>query len=251
MYCPLNAPEGPVVEPSARYEDLKIPLPEPAHGLEEVSAVLGVPRWWPTGSRVSVVICHGATDDMDDEVLTHLHRELTERRYLSLRFNFPFAEAGKKRPDSVPVLRRTLRAAISALGRDPTAAPAHLFLGGKGLGGQVAADLANSRIRSDGLFLMAYPLHPQDKPEQAMPDQLFRIISPLLFMQGDRDRTCDLDVLRKVLTRVGAPTQLHITEEADRHFHVLKKSHRSDDEVREEIVKTMDEWIQGVLGGMM
>ena len=58
-------------------------------------------------------------------------------------------------------------------------------------------------------------------------------------------------MLRKVLTRVGAPTQLHITEEADRHFHVLKKSHRNDDEVREELVKTMDEWIQGVLGGTM
>ena len=58
-------------------------------------------------------------------------------------------------------------------------------------------------ILSDGRFLMAYPLHPQDKPENAMPDQLFRIIAPLLFMQGDRDRTCDLDVLRNTLIRVG------------------------------------------------
>ena len=240
-----------MVEPSARFEEVKIALPDPIHGVEELSGVLGIPRWWPTGSRVSVVIAHGATADMDDPVLEHLHRQLTERRYLTLRFNFPFAEAKKKRPDSMPVLRRALRAAIGALGRDPTAAPAHLFLGGKGLGGQVAADLANSRVRVDGLFLAAYPLHPQGKPENAQPEQLFRIIAPLLFLQGDRDRTCELDVLRRTLVRVGAPTTLHVTKEADRHFHVLKKSHRNNEEVREEMVDTMDDWIQKVLGGAM
>lgn len=238
-----------MVEPSARFEDVKIRLPDPVHGLEEVSGVLGVPRWWPTGSRVSVVIAHGATDDMDDPVLAHLHRELTERRYLTLRFNFPFAEAKKRRPDPMAVLRRTMRAAISALGRDPTAAPAHLFLGGKGLGGQVAADLASSRVRVDGLFLMAYPLHPQGKPEKANPDQLFRIISPVLFLQGSRDRTCELELLRNTLSRVGAPTSLFVSQEADRHFKVLKKSPRQNEEVRQELTAALDEWIQKVLGG--
>jgi predicted alpha/beta-hydrolase family hydrolase len=238
-----------VVEPSARYEEVKIPIPDPVHGLEAVSGVIGVPRWWPTGSRVGVVIAHGATDDMNDPVVEHVHRELTERRYLTLRFNFPFAEAGTRRPDPLPVLRRTMRAAIGALGRDPTAAPAHLFLGGKGLGGQVAADLASSRVRADGLFLMAYPLHPQGKPEDQQPERLFRIVSPVLFVQGDRDRTCDLDVLRGTLTRVGAPTTIHVAEEADRHFKVLKKSHRTDEEVRTEVSDCMDDWIQKVLGG--
>ncbi len=238
-----------MVEPSARYEDVKIRLPDPVHGLDEVSGVLGVPRWWPTGSRVSVVITHGVTDDMDDPVLAHLHRELTERRYLTLRFNFPFAEAKKKRPDSDAVLRRTLRAAISALGRDPTAAPAHLFLGGKGLGGQVAADLAGSRVRVDGLFLLAYPLHPQGKPEKINPDQLFRVVSPVLFLQGSRDRTCEIDLLRQTLTRVGAPTSLFVSQEADRHFKVAKKSGRLEEEVRRELTENLDEWIEKVLGG--
>jgi len=237
-----------VVEPSARYEDVKIRLQDAVHGLEQVSGVLGIPRWWPTGSRVSVVIAHGRTDDMDDPVLADLHRELTERRYLTLRFNFPFAEAKKKRPDPVTVLRRTLRAAVAALGRDPTAAPAHLFLGGKGMGGQVAADLASSRVRVDGLFLMAYPLHPLGKPEKSNPDQLFRIISPVLFLQGSRDRTCELDLLRNTLTRVGAPSSLFVSQEADRNFKVAKKSGRQDEEVRRELAAALDDWIQKVLG---
>lgn len=237
-----------MVEPSARYEDIKIPLSDTVHGVDEVSGVLGVPRWWPTGSRVSVIIAHGAGGSMDEEAVAGLHRELTERRYLTLRFNFPFAEAGKRRPDSMPVLRRTLRAAVGALGRDPTAAPAHLFLGGKGLGGQVAADLASARVRVDGLFLMAYPLHPAKKPDQLEPEQLFRIVSPALFLQGDRDTTCDLEALRQTLVRVGAPTLLQVIEGADRHFKVLKKSGRTPEQVIEELTGSLDDWIQKILG---
>ncbi len=237
-----------MVEPSAKYEEVKIPLSETIHGVEEVSGVLGVPRWWPTGSRVSVVIGHGANQDMNDPAIEAVHRELTEKRYLTLRFNFPWAEAGKRKPDDMPALRRTMRAAVNALGRDPTAAPAHLFLGGKGLGGQVAADLASSRVRVDGLFLMAYPLHPSGKPEEAQPEQLFRIVSPALFLQGDRDKTCDLDKLRQTLVRVGAPTVLQVIQEADHNFKVLKKSGRTPEDVAEQMSSSLEDWIQSVLG---
>ena len=186
---------------------------------------------------------------MASEAIENLHRELTERRYLTLRFNFPFAEAGKRRPDPMPVLRRTLRAAVGALGRDPTAAPAHLFLGGFGLGGQVAADLASARVRVDGLFLLAYPLHPPNAPEELQPEQLFRIVSPALFIQGDRDTTCDVEVLRQTLVRVGAPTALHVIPDADRQFKVLKKSGRTQEQVTQQVTSALDDWIQDILGG--
>jgi len=238
-----------VVEPSARFEELQIPLPEPVHGLESVSAVIGIPRWWPTGARVSVVIGHGSGRDMNDPVVEHLMRELTERRYLTLRFNYPFAEAKKRRPDSMRVLRRTLRAAVGALATDPTAAPAHLFLGGKGLGGVVAADLAAARVRVDGLFFLGYPLHPAGKPEATQADQLYRLISPMHFVQGTRDRTCDLDLLRQTLTRVGAPTTLQVIQEADNHFSVLKRSERTEEEVRAEVLDGLDGWITRILEG--
>lgn len=236
-----------MVDPSARFEEIKIPLPDPVHGLESVSGVLGVPRWWPTGARVSVVIAHGSGRNMNDPIIEHLHRELTERHYLTLRFNQPFAEAGKKRPDPMPVLRRTLRAAIAVLTGDPTAAPAHLFLGGKGLGAHVAADLASARVRVDGVFFLGYPLHKSGKPETVQADQLYRLISPMFFVQGTRDRTCDLDVLRQTLTRVGAPTTLQVCEEADQHFKVLKKSNRTEEEVQAEVLNGLDGWIRKIL----
>jgi predicted alpha/beta-hydrolase family hydrolase len=236
-----------VVEPPPRFEEIEIPLPEPVHGLEAVTGVLGIPRWWPTGARVSVVLSHGAGRDMGDPVIEHLHSELTERRYLTLRFNHPFAEAKKRRPDSMRVLRRTMRAAVGILASDSTAAPAHLFLGGKGLGGQVAAELAGARVRVDGLFFLGYPLHTSGKPEAVQAEQLYRLISPMLFIQGTRDRKGDIDVLRETLTRVGAPTTLQICQEADQHFKVLKKSDRTEEEVRAEILDKLDGWITKVL----
>ncbi len=238
-----------MVEPSARFEELKIPLRESIRGVTEVSATMGVPQWWPTGQRVGVVLAHGALRDFSDPLIEYLQRSLTERRFLTLRFNFPFGEAAKKQPDPPEVLQRTFRAAIATLARDPNAAPARMFLGGKGLGGLVAAELAGARVRVDGVFFMGFPLHPPGKPELIQREQLFRIISPMLFLQGERDRHCDLDLLRHTLSRVGAPTTLQVVQDADQHFRVLKKSHRTDEQVREELLASLDAWIHKVVDG--
>ena len=211
--------------------------------------MLGVPQWWPTGMRVGAVFAHGSARDFNDPVIEGLQRELTERRILTLRFNFPFGEAGKKRADSDALLRRTYRDAISLLSRDPMAAPAHLFLGGKGLGGRVAAELAATGVRVDGVFFLGFPLHPQGKPEKANPEPLFRIISPMLFLQGERDRNCEIDALRRTLTRVGAPTTLQILAEADQHFHVLKKSGLTDEGVQLELLGHLEAWMEKVSQG--
>ncbi len=235
-----------MVEPSARFEEIKIPLHESVRGVTEVSAILGVPQWWPTGQRVGVVFAHGLGRDMSDPVLEFLQNAFTERRCLTLRFNFPFGETGKKRPDHPEVLQRTFRAAIATMAQDPSAAPARLFLGGKGLGGAVAASLAGDRARVDGAFFMGFPLHPPGKPELVSPEQLFRVISPMLFLQGKRDRQCDLDLLRRTLTRVGAPTTLQVLGEADHHFKVLKKSHRTEEAVQQELLAYIYAWVQKI-----
>jgi predicted alpha/beta-hydrolase family hydrolase len=234
-----------VIEPSAKFDDIKIPLREPVHGLNEVSGVLGIPEWWPTGARVAVAIAHSANTRLDEPLIEHLHRELTHRKLLTLRFNFPFAEAGKRASaDSPEVLEATFRAAIAELGRDPTAAPAHLFLGGLGLGGKVAAGMATAPLRLDGLFFLGYPLHPQDKPEKADAEHLYRIISPMLFVQGLRDRSCNPDVLRDALKRVGAPTRLHLVEEADSNLRVTKKSGIEASAVHAAVLESLSSWIQ-------
>jgi len=238
-----------LVEPSARFEEIRIPLEEPQHELAAVSGVLGVPEWWPTGARIGAVIAHGSGRDMDDPIVAGLHRGLTERKVLTLRFNFPFAEAKRSRPDAPLVLERTFRQAVAVLGRDPTAAPAHLFVGGIGLGAQVAAAAA-TRLRVNGVFLIGYPLHTRDQPTRNVKaDALYRLVAPLLFIQGTRDRNCDLDALRATLTRVGTRKTLHVVEEADGAMAVPKRSGRTTDEVVRELLDALDSWFHQVVSG--
>lgn len=232
------------MESSERFEEIQIPLLEGVHGLGHVRGVLGTPEWWPTGERVAVVMAHGTSKSCDDPLIVNLTRALTARGLLTLRFNFPFAEAGKRATsDSPAVLERTFRAAVALLGRDPAALPARLFVGGVGLGGRVAAELVADRLHADGLFFLGFPLHGQDKPEQIDPDVLYRITSPMLFVQGTRDRRCQGEALRRALRRVGAPIELHDVEHADSSFHAPKKSGRSEAEVHAEVLGVLAGWI--------
>lgn len=236
------------MEPAAKFEELKIPVAS-EDGEVEVSGVLGVPEWWPSGARVGVVLAPGSSGRHDDPLLTELHRQLTERKLLTLKFNFPFGEAGKKRPDSDLVLRQTFRAAIQMFTADATSAPAHVFVGGVGLGARVASQVATGRVSVTGLFALGYPLHTAGKPEKLDAEQLYRIITPMLFVQGSKAKNCDLDTLRRVLGRVGAPTALHVVEEADHLFKVAKKSGRTPEDVTAECLAAMETWFQKIAGG--
>ena len=236
--------ETPPMEPTAQFEEITIPLAEPVHGRASVTGVLGIPEWWPTGDRVAVVFAHGGPSNFEDPLIATLCEALTERGFLTLRFNFPFAEAGKRSSaDSPDVLERGFRAGLNVLGRDPTALPARLFVGGVGLGSRVAAGLVADRLHADGLFLLGFPLHPQDKPEKSDPDILFRATTPMLFVQGTRDRRCNGGALRTALRRVGAPIELYDVEEADSTFHVPKKSGRTNEEIHGEILGVLSGWL--------
>lgn len=236
------------MEPASRLQEVQIPLDEPVGGVAKVSGVLGVPEWWPTGSRIGVVLAHGSGRDFEDPLIVALQRGLTERKVLALRFNFPFAEAGKPRPDPLPMLERAFRHAVAVLGRDPSAAPAHLFIGGMGIGAQAAVQCAAARMRVDGVFALGYPLHSRDQPDKNVrAESLFRIVAPILFVQGTRDRNCDLDALRRTLTRVGAPKTLHVIPEADGTLTVPRRSGRPPESVFAEVLEALDVWTRKVI----
>ncbi len=234
-----------MVEPTARFEQVRIPLRERLHGLDAVPGVLGIPEWWPTGARVGVAIAHGS--QKEDPLLEFLQHQLTERKFLTLRFQLPFVEAEKKRPDPAPVLLNTYRSAVTLLQNDPAAAPAHLFIGGKNAGALAAAHAATARLRIDGLFLLGYPLHKQDDPSVVQADRLFRVVNPILFLRGSRDRHCDLAALRRVTLRVGAPTEIRTLEEADHQLRV-RKSERDPEDLQREVLAVLEHWVRKIVG---
>jgi predicted alpha/beta-hydrolase family hydrolase len=241
------------VEQSAKFSEIRVPLLEPVHGLDSVSAVRGVPEWWATGSRVAVALAHDEGSNLDDPLIRLLHEELTKRRYLTIRFNFPFAEAraaGKRRrkPDAPEVLEMAYRCALSAMAGDPEMTPAHLILAGKGLGARVAAGLATQRLQIDGLVCLAYPLHTAGQAGNPDADALYRIISPMLFVQGSQDERCDLATLRDCLHRVGAPSRLQPVQDADRNLVVSGASSEQRDLLDAGIANAVGTWIEGLVG---
>ncbi len=219
------------MDTNPRFRDMQLQvLPDVA-----VSATLGTPNWWPSGNRVGMVLAHDVGADMERELLVWLQRELDENGVLTLRFNFPFAQQGRKRPDTEAVLDRTYRAAIAGLVEDPQNAPAQIVFAGFGLGCRVAAQTVALGGKADALVCLGYPLHAAGKPSQLKADPLFRVICPTLFVQGTRDTHCRIDRLQTLLRRIGAPTRLATIEDADHELGPVKRASRSEEEVRQEI----------------
>ncbi|MCP4036393.1 MAG: hypothetical protein GY733_05605 [bacterium] len=239
----IDPQRGFVVEQSAQFKEFQIPLADAVGGTESVSAVLGIPEWWPTCQRIAMVMAHDADSDLHHPLLEHLQQRLTNEKFLTLRFNFPFAEIHEKAShDSGETLLRTFRTAIAALHRDPTSAPAHVFIGGHGLGARVAAQIATTQIRIEGAFLISFPLHPPGEPERVSAEQLYRITSPTLFVQGSRDRQCDLEALTRTVRRMGTTTEVRSVRDADEEFAVPGESLRSPDEIYDEVFSYLLKW---------
>lgn len=228
------------MESNAKTEVLTLPVAPDV----TTTGTLGIPEWWPSGRRVGVILAHDAPYTQDQPLLVRLQDHLVDRGFLTLRFNFPFAEAGKKRPDSPAMLERTLRAAIAGMVRDPQNAPAHLVIGGSGLGCRVAAEAVAHGIKVDSLVCLGFPLHPSGKPSQQKADFLFRLICPILFIQGTRDPYCRVDRLQLLLKRIGTPTQLAVVEDADHSLQVIKRSPRTQEDVDAQVVSVLMHFLE-------
>lgn len=207
-------------------------------------------RWaLPPGVRVgasAVVLAHGAGNDMHSPFLSAIHLGLAERGSLSVTFNFPYAEQGRRAPDRMPRLEAAWHGVLDAVRADPELAPGRLFIGGKSMGGRVASHLAAAGADCDGLLFLGYPLHPAGKPERLRDGHLADIACPMLFVEGTRDPLCRLELLRPVLARLGPHARLHLIEGGDHSFRLPKRLGRGEREVWDDIVEAASRWMAEV-----
>lgn len=106
--------------------------------------------------------------------------------------------------------------------------------------------LAADGFDSDGLLLLAYPLHPAGQPEKLRDGHLPRIRMPVLCLNGTRDSLCERSLMERALTTVRAPWEMHWLEGADHSFHVLKSSGRTDAAVLTEVGDVSQRWLSGL-----
>lgn len=202
----------------------------------------------PAAPRAAYVLAHGAGAGMSHPFMAAVAAGLRARGIATLRYQFPYMEAGGRRPDPPKIAHAAVRAAVAAAGRLLPGVP--LIAGGKSFGGrmtsqaQAAAPLPGVR----GLAFLGFPLHPAGKPSSERGQHLFGVRIPMLFLQGTRDALAALDELEPLCEALGPRVTLKLFAEADHSFHVPARSGRRDAEVMNEMLDALVGWIGEVVG---
>ena len=140
----------------------------------------------------------------------------------------------------------TVRAAVAAAREAAGDLP--ILAGGKSMGGRMtslaAADGGLPEAR--GLVFFGFPLHAPGAPGTARADHLARVTTPMLFLQGTRDKLADLTLLRPIVEKLGARASLFVVEDADHSFDMLKRSGRARAEVLTELVGVVAKWAEAL-----
>ncbi len=204
----------------------------------EVSALLLKPE----GARLLYVLAHGAGAGMRHPFLESMAGRLAERGIATLRYQFPYMERRARRPDPPAVAEATVRAAVEEAARAAPGVP--LIAGGKSFGGRMTSSAQASAplpgVR--GLVFLGFPLHAPGRPGDERAEHLSQVHIPMLFLQGTRDDFADLKLLQPLVQRLGALATLHLIEDGDHSFKVLKRSGRTDTDVMAALVDAIVEW---------
>ncbi|RZN10636.1 alpha/beta hydrolase [Bradyrhizobium genosp. SA-3] len=208
-----------------------------------VSAILTL----PAHARACYVLAHGAGADMRHAFMEKVAAGLAERGIATFRFNFPYMEEKKGRPDQPAVAHAAIRAAVAEAAR--LCPGITLIAGGKSFGGRMTSQAQSKAPLPDvkGLAFLGFPLHADKKPSSERAEHLAGIAIPMLFLQGTRDGLADLSYLKPVVEKLGPKATLHQVEAGDHSFAVLKKSGRSNDEALTEVLDALAAWIDGLV----
>ena len=191
-----------------------------------------------------LVLGHGAGAGMRHRFLEDASRALADRGLATFRYQFPYVEKRASRPDPQPVLLATVRSAVEAARSAAPELP--LLAGGKSMGGRMTslASAAEALPGVRGLVFFGFPLHPAGAPGTSRAEHLTRVRTPMLFLQGTRDKLAELDLLRPIVEQLPSRATLHVVDEADHSFGVLKRSGRTGADVLEELARTVAEWAE-------
>jgi uncharacterized protein len=203
----------------------------------------------PADSWLLYVLAHGAGAGMRHAFLESIATRLSRLGVATLRYQFPYLEAGRKRPDQPAVAEATVAAAVTKAHELAPGLP--IIAGGKSFGGRMTSGAAASALLPGlaGLAFLGFPLHAPGQPGTSRAEHLFRVELPMLFLQGTRDQFARLDLISEVARRLGARATLHLVDGGDHSFAVPKSSGRSREDVLADLSKTLVHWAKAQLHG--
>lgn len=194
----------------------------------------------PRDAKALYVLAHGAGAGMRHWFMAGLAEALAGHAIATLRWEFPYMAAGRKRVDSPAVAEAAVRDVWRASGKLACGLPR--FAGGKSFGGRMTsrAHAAEPLAELCGLVLVGFPLHPAGQPATERAEHLARAAGPLLFVQGTRDELAELALLGPVVRSLGARATLHPIEGADHGF---------SPRLVPELARVVAEWISSIACG--
>ncbi len=182
------------------------------------------------GATSLAVVAHGAGAAMEHSFMAGVSEGLAANGVSVLRFNFVYAEAGRRSPDRPPLLTEAWVAALDEGLARADGLP--VVAAGKSMGGRIASMLAAERgneFPAAGLVFLGYPLHAPGRRDQPRDAHLPDVTVPMLFIQGTDDALATYSLMQGLVRRLGPLARLHTVEGGDHSFRV-RGARRPDDE---------------------
>jgi predicted alpha/beta-hydrolase family hydrolase len=197
----------------------------------------------------SLILGHGAGAGQRSGFMVEFARALSALGLDVITFNFLYAELGRRIPDRAPALEACYRDTITAARSHIPSAAAHLFIGGKSMGGRMATHVAaaDPDLPIDGLVLLGYPLHPPGRPDQKRDKHLPSIHRPMLVVQGSRDAFGLPAELMPVLQQITPRPALEIVNDGDHSFKLPRRNPSAQAVVCTNVQSTIANWIASAI----
>jgi predicted alpha/beta-hydrolase family hydrolase len=193
---------------------------------------------WPV-----LILAHGAGAGMHHPFMVAMAEKLAKKGITTIRFNFPYMEAGRKSPGSPKANIAAWKSMVDMVKKDHP--DARIFLAGKSYGGRMASHLIveNSDIDAAGIVYVGFPLHAPGKDSKDRAAHLSDIQIPQLFLQGEKDKLANIDMMREVVGNLQNAT-LEEFRFADHSFKTPKSAGISPEEMMENLADITAEWIK-------
>jgi len=194
----------------------------------------------PDNPIALMTLAHGAGAGMNHDFMISISKLLAELGIATLRFNFPFMENKKGRPDSPAVAHKAIEAAINQAQQLLPSVP--VFASGKSFGGRMSSQYLATQPATEvrGIIFYGFPLHQSGKPSIDRSEHLKEVKVPMLFLQGTRDELATFDLIKKVCSSLKLATLIPI-EGANHAFKAGKQ------EILPILAKHTKEWIVEIL----
>ena len=200
----------------------------------------------PRHTRAALVLAHGAGAGYRHATMVALSQALAGVDVATLRFNFPFTEAGRRRVDAPATSMDAIVAAAKVLAARCAGLP--LCVGGHSFGGRMASHaLADDLVDARALICTSFPLHPAKRPGIERAAHLARITVPMLFVSGTRDALAQRDLMADVVAGLGHRATLHWLEDADHGYRARKRVRQDPRPVFRELGEAVADFLDQVI----